>query len=320
MGYNTMKKEKLLYASAFIGGTAAFIYGINKTINVITNAKSTLANPNGLKFEWRFGDIFYTMQGFGKPVLLIHDLTCGSSDVEWKYLVKQYAKTNTVYTIDLIGCGRSDKPFLTYTNYLYVQLITDFVKNVIGHRTDVVATGLSSSFVLMACYNDTTLFDKLVFINPSGIVSCVHDITPTQKFIKKTVELPILGTLIYNIVNRKSNFKKTFAESYFNNQYAIRNSIIQAYYDSAHYGKLTSKFLLGSLNSNYMGANIQRALKEINNSIVIIGGEHEPFIKEIFDDYLELNPSIETVIIEDTKHLPQLEKPTVLLSLLKIYL
>lgn len=315
-----MKKNKLLYAGAIIGATAAGIYGFNKAINVITNTKSSLTNPHGLKYEWRFGNIFYTVQGSGKPVLLVHDLTCGSSDVEWKYIVKQYAKTNTVYTLDLIGCGRSDKPFLTYTNYLYVQLVTDFVKNVIGHRTDIIATGKSSTFVLMACYNDNTLFDKIVLINPPSVSSCSEHITTTQKFLKKTVELPLLGTLIYNIVNRKSSYIRLFRDEYFANPYAIRNSIVNSYYDSSHHGEWTSKFLLGSLNSNYMGANIPRALKEINNSITIVGGECEPFIKEIFDDYTELNSSIETVTLEGTKHLPQLEKPEELLSLIKIYM
>ena len=64
--------------------------------------------------------------------------------------------------MDLLGCGRSEKPNLTYTNYLYVQLISDFIQSEIGHRTDVIATGSSSSLIVMACANRSELFDLLI--------------------------------------------------------------------------------------------------------------------------------------------------------------
>lgn len=315
-----MKKNKFLYLSALAGLTWAAIYGINKTINIVANAKSTLANPNGLKYEWRFGNIFYTKQGNGKPVLLIHDLTCGSCDAEWRYIVNQYSKTNTVYTIDLLGCGRSDKPSITYTNYLYVQLITDFIKNVIAHRTDVIVSGSSASFVLMACFNDSTLFNKLLLVNPISPAHSNHIITGNQKLLKMLIELPIVGTLIYNIANTKHNYFNLFKNNYYNNPYAIRSSIVRSYYDAAHYGSMSSKYLFASICSNYTGINLSRAIKDINNSIFIIGGELEPAIKETLADYTELNPSIEISLCEGTKHLPQLEKPGEFMSLVKIYL
>ncbi len=315
-----MKKNKLFYLSALTGLTAATLYGINKTINIVANAKSTLANPNGLKYEWRFGNIFYTKQGSGKPVLLVHDLTCGSSDAEWKYIVKQYAKTNTVYTLDLLGCGRSDKPAITYTNYMYVQLITDFIKNVICHRTDVISTGSSSSFVLMACFNDNTLFDKIVLVNPNSMMLKNQTITTNQKLLKVLIESPIIGTLTYNIINTKKNYLNQFRDYYFSNPYAIRRSIIQAYYDAAHHGSMSSKYLLASICSNYTSIGVSRAIKDINNSIFIIGSEFEPNIKEVLADYTELNPSIETALIDNCKHLPQLEKPADFLSAISIFL
>ena len=314
-----MKKNKLLYATAAAGIAAASIYGINKAINVIANAKSTLANSNGQKYQWRLGDIFYTKQGEGKPVLLIHDLTCGSSNMEWKYIEKLYAKTHTVYTLDLLGCGRSDKPPVTYTNYIYVQLITDFIKNIINHRTDVIATGASSSFVLMSCFNDNTLFDKIVLINPEAITN-ENMISGNQKLIKKLIELPIIGTTIYNIANTKRNYYNLFKEHYFNNPYTIQRSVVRAYYEAAHYGTMTSKYLYASIISNYTDINVTRAVKSINNSIFIIGSEHEYDIKNTITAYTDLNPSIESFIMNGTKHLPQLEKPSELLAQINIFL
>ena len=53
-----------------------------------------------------------------------HDTDAGASGEEWTKVAKKLAKNNTVYTIDLLGCGRSDKPSIQYTSYLYVYELT----------------------------------------------------------------------------------------------------------------------------------------------------------------------------------------------------
>ena len=68
------------------------------------------------------------------------------SSMEWDKVIDTLSREHTVYTIDLLGCGKSDKPAITYTCYLYVQLLTDFIRDIIGEKTDIVATGASVFF------------------------------------------------------------------------------------------------------------------------------------------------------------------------------
>ena len=69
----------------------------------------------------------FTIQkkGTGSPILLIHDALPGASGYEWSKIEDELAVDHTVYTVDLLGCGRSDKPSITYTNFVYVQMICD---------------------------------------------------------------------------------------------------------------------------------------------------------------------------------------------------
>ncbi len=83
-----------------------------------------------------------------------------SSGVEWKKVAAILAEKHTVYTVDLLGCGRSEKPNITYTNFLYVQMLTDFIKHIIGEKADVVATGESVAIAVMACGNDENVIGK----------------------------------------------------------------------------------------------------------------------------------------------------------------
>ena len=139
--------NKLITALLLSSGAAAGIAAINKYIKVSAVSKNLLQQPNPHCYRWRFGNIYYTKEGTGKPLLLLHDLNYFSSGCEWESLIPTLKKHYTVYTVDLLGCGRSEKPNLTYTNFLYVQLLSDFIQSEIGRRTSVIATGASAPLV-----------------------------------------------------------------------------------------------------------------------------------------------------------------------------
>ena len=152
--------KKLVTLSVLTTMSGAAIYFLNKTLDTAAVRKNLLASAEKEIFSWQFGDIFYTKKGTGTPMLLLHDLHCASSGREWQYIEDTLAQDHTVYTLDLLGCGRSDKPAITYTNFLYVQLIVTFIKQVIGCPTDVIASGLSGSFVVTACNTAPKCFGR----------------------------------------------------------------------------------------------------------------------------------------------------------------
>lgn len=125
-------KNKIITAILLSAGTAAGTALINKYIKMTAISKNLLSVQEPHCYKWRLGNIHYTKIGNGKPLLLIHDLDSSSSGCEWDNLISQLKNQYTIYTIDLLGCGRSEKPNLTYTNFLYVQLINDFIKSEIG--------------------------------------------------------------------------------------------------------------------------------------------------------------------------------------------
>ena len=137
-----MKKNghRLLTLAALVGTAAGVIHIANRFIDATSQLKDMLEQPHGKTYDWRFGKIFYTKQGHGTPILLIHDIMPGASGYEWNAIEKQLATEHTVYTIDLLGCGRSEKPDITYTNFVFAQLLCDFAKNVIREETDVIAS------------------------------------------------------------------------------------------------------------------------------------------------------------------------------------
>ena len=245
-------------------------------------------------------------------------MTVYSSAYEWNKVIDKLAENHTVYALDLLGCGRSEKPKITYTNFLYVQLISDFIKNVIREKTDIVASGFSGSFVLLACHNESELFGKLSLINPPSLSGLSKAPTKRNKLYKFILELPIFGTLIYNMKTCQSNIQLLLTEQYLYNPFLASAEIIDTYYEASHKGYGNARFLLSSIVGNYTNNNVTHALKDINNSIVIINGDAEAQREETKDSYLKCNPAIEYFNITKAKHLPQLENPDNLLEILNI--
>lgn len=314
-------KKKLMNCALFVSMTTFVMFIINKLIYFISTIENVLDKVKGNYYEWRFGKIFYTKQGTGKPLLLIHDTTSMGSGYEWNKVAKELSKTNTVYTIDLLGCGRSEKPNITYTNYLYVQLITDFVKQIIGKKTDIVSSGLSSSFVLMACHMDDTIINKIVMVSPHSFASLNKSPNKNSTALKILLNTHIIGTLIYNMVFTRKNISSLLKDEYYYNNGKVSEELIQNYYESAHTCNSASKYVFSSIKGRYLNANVVNALRSLNNSIFIISGDsHIKECKYIGEQYQEKLPAIEVVHIEKSLLVPHIEQPESFIEQLQILL
>lgn len=252
--------------------------------------------------------------------MLVHDLTAGSSGYEFHKLADSLSEHYEVFIIDLLGYGLSDKPNMTYTGFLYIQLLTDFIKTVIGKKTDIIATGDSSSFAVMTCHNNPEVFDKLVFINPQSLYQL--NLIPTRKSrtLKFFIDMPVIGTFIYNIVTSKRSYLNLFHKYYFSDISKLEESDLQAYVEASHKYDYTSKYSFTSYIGRYMNFNILHALKEINNSIFIIAGNNKRDNRSIVENYFYYNSSIEAAYIPDTRQYPHLEAPEKVLAQLEIFL
>ncbi|MCC8026564.1 MAG: alpha/beta fold hydrolase [Clostridium sp.] len=310
-------RNKLLTLLILSAGAGAATALINKAIKLSATSRNILQEPEACCFKWRLGNIHYTKSGSGKPVLLVHDLLPASCGFEWSSLSSKLAESYTVYTIDLLGFGRSEKPNLTYTNYLYVQLISDFIKSEIGHRTDIIASGSSVALGIMTCCNSPELFDRLLFINPETLLSCSQVPGKNAKLYKLFLDLPIVGTLIYNIACSKQSITKEFMTNLYYNPYSVKAKMIDACHEAAHLGN-SPKSVYASIKCNYIKCNICNALKKIDNSIYLIGS-NTGGMKECLEEYKDYNPAIETITIPNVKRLPHMEKSAQVYDLIQTF-
>lgn len=312
--------KKITTAVLLSGSYIATIHVINRIHTSLCTIKNLLNNSEKYHYDWRFGKIGYQRKGNGSPLLFIHDLTMGSSNYEYHRLINNLTEKHEIYSIDLLGYGLSDKPSITYTNNLYEQLVNDFIKNVIGKKTSIVVTGESVPFVIMACHNNPEIFNKLICINPQSLYLQNQIPSKQTRLLKFFIETPVIGTFIYHILANRTSIEKTFQKEYFFHLEEVKDKYIYNYLEAAQLGGYNAKYAFASYAGKYMSMSILHELKEIDNSILMIGGEKEKDIKTTIENYKYYNAAIEDVYIPETKHLPQLEAPDAVLEQINMFL
>ena len=305
------KKVKKIITFATLAGGA--MYAFNKFIDYTANYHGLTLDEDENYYTWRNGTIFYKKKGTGSPLLLIHDLNPISSSYEWSHIIDKLSETYTVYAIDLLGCGKSEKPSSSYVNYLYVQLVNDFIQDVIQKKTDLIVTGESFSFVVMAARMNQTQIGKITAINPTDITYNVQSPDKCSELIKHVFELPIIGTFIYNLVANMKTINRQFTEKYYYDTTKIPVNLPDTYYETAHLQGSNGKYLYASILGKYTNINIIHALKLVTNPIHFIITDSA---SQDIEEYLNYNKNITIDHISDAGYLPQLEKPETVISLL----
>ena len=154
-------------------------------------------------YAWRTGDVHYLKRGLGDPLLLVDNIYPGASHDEYVHNFNELPRHFTVYAIDLPGFGDSSAPRRKYTARMYVELIGDFVREVIGSepaRPHVMSAGLSCAYVTAAAARDGDRFGRLVFVcprsEPTGL-DLPRWVVPVRHFM---LTVPGLGRGFYETV------------------------------------------------------------------------------------------------------------------------
>lgn len=245
-GRMNRKKHPIMKITASAAGVAVVsVELINRFFFSWMAGRSSLSESGGKYHSWKHGDFFYQRieGGGGWPVLLLHELSPDKSSEQCGELALSLSEKRTVYTMDLLGCGRSARPAVTYSNFLYVLQTLECVEKIIGQPVHLVAQGNSAGIAIAAsryqpeCFHQITLLDP-----PEKVGKTVPD--RESRLRKKLIEVPVLGTLLYNLAFYKS------AE--------------------AHIGGENARFLYASMEGHYTDFDVEWMLSDMKIPVHVI--------------------------------------------------
>ncbi len=112
--------------------------------------------------------VHYFVGGRGKPLLLIHGLGARSED--WTPEMPTYAKNGfRVYAMDLLGCGRTDRPDIAYTIGEQADLVDGFLKALHVEEADVMGWSMGGWVALEFALRHPERVSRLVAMDSAGL-------------------------------------------------------------------------------------------------------------------------------------------------------
>lgn len=116
--------------------------------------------------EYKSANIFYSVTGIGKPIVLLHGFL--ESSTMWSNLIEDLSDKNQIITIDLLGHGQSDCLGYIHTMTDYAEAVSALLNHLKISTFKVIGHSLGGYIAL-----------ALAELNPNGIQGlCLMNSTP----------------------------------------------------------------------------------------------------------------------------------------------
>jgi pimeloyl-ACP methyl ester carboxylesterase len=295
-------KKILLSGGALLGAAAAYNAFARKGVDQLTNL---IGGEEG-GFDWRDRRIAFTKHGEGPPILLIHGIHPAAWSYEWRNNADALSRANTVYTLDLLGFGRSDRPAIRYSARLYISLISDFVSRVIDAPCVLVASSLSGAYAIVLAARDPHRFPAVALIAPSGLVRQNEPVGLGGEAGRLAVETPIAGTAMFNALVSRPSLRRSLRNSYSNDALVTRE-LVEIYYATSH--QRGARHAPAAFVSGHLNIDVRNALRRLSQPALLVWGEQGSIAPvEEFRGFRELKRDFEISVLSPAGDLPHDER------------
>ncbi len=267
-----------------------------------------------LNWHWQGHKITYTVQGAGKPLLLIHGF--GASLGHWRKNIPVLAAAGyQVFALDLLGFGGSAKPALNYTVELWQQQIKDFWQAHIQEPTVFVGNSIGGLLALMTLAETPEIAAGGILINcAGGLNHRPSELNPVLGLVMgsftKLVASPRLGPFIFNRIRQKQRIRNTLYKVY-RDRKAVTDELVDLLYNpSCDEG---AQQVFASVLTAPPGPTPQELLPKVTSPLLILWGEADPWTPiagaRIYQQLSDNKDQVEFQSIPNAGHCPHDENP-----------
>jgi pimeloyl-ACP methyl ester carboxylesterase len=267
---------------------------------------------NSRFFPWKYGRIFYKESGgtnSGLPIVLVHGIGAGFSSFMWRKNFDVLANNFRVYALDLLGFGFSDKPAAApYSANLYVELLSDFIRDVVGQRTNVVASSLGAAYSVQAAYEHRELINAMILNAPAGYATLNTRPGMAGAAFYGLLQSPVLGTSFYNVMASERSIRDYAQRTLFYDYKRVTDRLVEHLYATSH--QPGAQHAIAAFLSGYLNIDMSAPFSQLEQPVVLVWGKQDlsaPVTRAV--ELLELNPSARLEVFDFCRMMPEQEHP-----------
>ncbi|XP_077231705.1 alpha/beta-Hydrolases superfamily protein [Tasmannia lanceolata] len=269
---------------------------------------------------WRGHVINFLVKGNGPPLLLVHGF--GASIAHWRRNINTLAESYTVYAIDLLGFGASDKPAgFAYTMEAWAQLILDFLHEIVQKPTVLIGNSVGSlACVIAAAESSSGLVRGLVLLNCAGGMNnkaIVDDwriklLLPLLWLFDFLLKQRGIASALFERVKQRDNLKNILLSVYGNKE-SVDEDLVEIIKKPAEDEGALDVFV--SVVTGPPGPNPISLMPKISLPVLVLWGDQDPFtprdgpVGKYFSALPSQLPNISLYVLEGVGHCPHDDRP-----------
>ena len=178
-------------------------------------AEGALPNPlGGIRnaYAWRDGRVAYVERGpeheaaaAHPPLVFIHSIHAAAWNAEWRRNVPAFASHYRCIAPDLLGFGASDRPPIHYKAPLYLELLHDFLRDVVREPAVLIGSSLGATYAIATAAAHPDRVAGVCAIGPAGVTRLVHPGGTANALVERLLRSPRVGKALFSaLVSRPS--------------------------------------------------------------------------------------------------------------------
>ncbi len=306
---NSRPRSLLTTTAIATGGTLAAMAGINRWISGTVGPLDDQVAGERHMFNWREHQIAYYTAGptDGDPIVLIHGHNAAASAWEMREPFRRFGEQHCVYAPDLLGYGCSDRPPVDYTPSLYIDLIRDFLREVVGRPSVVIASSVSAPHAIQIAADDPEWITRLVLIAPVGLIP-ERTRNPAGPAVNALFRSPVVGEALFNALVSRPSLRYFLEGQAYYDKARVTDDLIEINYQTAH--QPGARYAPAAFVGGALYHDVRDAWPRVGQPALLVWGERASFTP-VSDaaSFLALNPGAQLEVFQECGIIPHDEQP-----------
>ncbi|MGG6267835.1 MULTISPECIES: alpha/beta fold hydrolase [unclassified Leptolyngbya] len=247
------------------------------------------------------------------PVIFVHGF--GGSIGHWRQNMSVLSKSHSVYALDLLGFGASDKPDINYSIDLWTEQLYEFWQSCVGKPVILVGNSIGSLVcavtaakhpemvrgVAMISLPDTSSHHEAIPAIIRPIVQFIQDI-----FTSRWLLYPLFFLL------RHPRIVRRWASMAYAGQEAITDELLEILSKPARERGSARAFcaILKAMTHPNFSPNVRSILSNIRTPVLLLWGKQDRMIPAASArQFLQYNPNLKLIELDDAGHCAHDECP-----------
>jgi pimeloyl-ACP methyl ester carboxylesterase len=215
------------------------------------------------------------------PILLIHGF--GAAIDHWRDNISALAADHTVYAIDLLGFGRSEKPSARYSIYLWVEQVFQFWQKFIKVPMVIIGNSIGSLVAAIAASHHPEIASGVVTISLPDIAAFKDLVPKALQPIERTVKAIVSVLLVkplFHLVRQPFIIRLVLKGIVYSDRRRVDGHLVEIIAKPARDRQAAEAFLRlnRSLNQPNYSPSLTQALEQLQVPLLILWGSCDRLI------------------------------------------